>query len=128
MRDDLSLYEYYILLSESIDAEEDADLNFATLVAIGVNDPKRLNRWRRDSKNRNGGYIQGDTPFHSIAAFATSIAGSLKANGDAIDFARATGRSVAYMDKQGNLFDESGSPTERTPLTIIIRMDSELVH
>lgn len=122
------MYEYYVLLSESIEAEEDADLNFATLVAIGVNDPKRLNRWRRASKNRDGSFIQEDTPFHSIAAFAASIAGSLKANGDAIDFARATGRPVAYMDATGDLFDESGSPVERTPLTIIIRMDSELVH
>lgn len=112
VRDELTLYEFYPLLAESLDAEELDDYNLATMVAIGVNDPKRLKKWNWASSDRAGtrSSISGN-PFATLAQFAAA-GGDLSAKSDPFAFAKHTGRRIVFFDAEGNHFDEAGESVE----------------
>lgn len=112
VRDDIDLYEYWQLLATAYKAEELEDYNMASLVAIGVNDPKRLKRWKFSDPDLSG-KVKGN-PGETMARMAQLLSGGdMTPNGSAIERARATGRRIIYVVAENQYIDEQGNPTER---------------
>jgi len=121
------LWEYYCLLAEALDAEELEEYNEAVLTAIAFHNPKKLKNWKWASADKAGTVRTGRQGVAETIANVVweHTKGDIRPTGQAEEFARVTGRPLAYMDKAGNLFDAEGNPTERTPLTIIVRMETQ---
>lgn len=119
LRDDLTLFEYYCLLAESLDAEELEDHNTASLVAIGVNNPKAIKKWKWALPDK-AGTRPGAGPGSALVNAATLLSGGkMKASGKMQEFANATGRPFAYRMQDGSLVDVDGNTVKQTPEMVI---------
>lgn len=123
MRDSLDLYEFYVLLANSLRAEEREQYNLAKNVYTGVNNPKGLKNWKWYYDDvSTGTRIKGDTPQDSLIAFATSKIGHMEAHGNGLEFAKATGRPYGFLDSEGHLMNDFGQPIENIPGMVIIKL------
>ena len=105
VRDDIDLYEYWKLLAIACGNEEQEDFNFANLVAIAVNDPKKIKRLKPAS-------IETATKPTDFLVGMVAAMGNTKPTGSASEFARATGRRIIYATPAGYI-DENGQPVMR---------------
>lgn len=119
VREELTWFEYTVLLLHSLDAEEQRDYTLATMMAIGFHNPKHIKKLWRDHKRstvRRGGNVA-----ESIATFALQHSGGqIQATGQVESFANATGRPIAYRLSDGQIVDKDGKPVIRTPETIVV--------
>lgn len=121
---DITLWEYYCMLAEAAEARRDEDFSQAQISAIAYHNPKYLKRWQRDIKKQRQVGVGKEAMANSLVSFAMAAAGGdMRPTGNAIEFARATGRPIAYQQLDGSLLDEAGNPTERNALTIIIPVE-----
>lgn len=127
LTDRVDIFTYYCLLAEALDAEELEEYNHAAMTAIAFHKPGKINKWKWSSPDRAGTKPSGTQEItNSIAGFVVKqTGGRVEANGSAEEFARVTGRPLAYVDEAGNLFDSLGNPTEKTPSTIVIPMQRQ---
>lgn len=126
----MTLWEYYSLLAESLDAEELETFHLAQITNIGFNsDPKKLGRkWKWSTPDKAGtAKISPSDVAKSIVAFAISMGGDPSRGGNVEEYARATGRIVAYQHPSGGLFDKKGRSVEKTDNTLIVKMPEEMV-
>lgn len=125
LRDNVDLYEYWCLLAEAMDADELEDFNLAHMVYIGVNDPKRLKKWKWSSPDRAGTRPLAINPAASVTRFLTKdLRMNLKPTGSGLEYARATGREVVYADEEGHLFDDQLNPLiERPKDAVVLRLE-----
>jgi hypothetical protein len=62
---------------------------------------------------------------NNILNFAAKFTGGkFEPNGSAEEYAKATGRKVAYLSSDGRLFDKDGNPVVRDELTTVVRMET----
>jgi hypothetical protein len=90
--------------------------------------PKKLRRsWKWATPDKAGtASIDPTDVGKSIIAFAASLTGGdLRASGSAEEYARATGRVIAYRDKTGRLFNKEGQPVEKTDRTMVVNLPEE---
>jgi hypothetical protein len=116
VRDELNLYEYYVLLAEALDAQELDDHRVASLQAIAFHNPKGVKRWKWSSPDKAGTKsTHSSNPFAAMAAFAMQQTGGvLKKMSDPSMYADATGQTLLFVDNKGNHFDRQGKPAFKT--------------
>lgn len=115
MRDEIDLYEYWQTLAVAYDAEELDDYNTASLIAIGVNDPKRLKKWKFATQDKAGTKPQNNDASQALLGLALMTSGGdMKPSGDMTSFAQHTGRRIIYMVAQNEYVDGAGTPTVKT--------------
>lgn len=113
VRDEIDLYEYWKLLAIACANEERDDFTFANLVAIAVNDPKKIKRLKPAT---TGG---SDRPEDFLVGMVAAMGGT-KPSGTAEEFARATGRRIIYATPTGYV-DEQGQPTMRERNDLVLQ-------
>lgn len=131
VRDDIDLHEYWQLLAVSYDADERADHNFATLVAIGVNNPKKLRNWKYATSDKAGTRPENNDVTQSLIGFALmNSGGSLQGGGgDMNEFAYYTGRRIIHMVGQDMYIDQQGTPTIKTRDDLVLPLpQSQEIH
>lgn len=104
------------MLAVAYDADELDDYNTASLIAIGVNDPKRLKKWKFATQDKAGTKPQNNDANQSLIGLALMASGSanLQPSGDITSFAQHTGRRIIYMVAQNEYVDAVGTPTVKT--------------
>lgn len=131
VRDRIDLHEYWQLLAVAYDADERADHNFATLVAIGVNNPKKLRNWKYATSDKAGTRAESNDVTQTLVGFAMmNSGGSLQGSGgDMTAFAHYTGRRILYMVEQDRYIDQQGLPAVKTHDDLVLPLpQSEQVH
>lgn len=112
------------MLAEAAEARREEDFSQAQISAIAYHNPKYLKRWQRDIKKQQQAGVGKEAVANSLVGLAMAAAGGdMRPNGNAVEFARATGRPIAYQQLDGSLLDEAGRPIERNALTIIIPVE-----
>jgi hypothetical protein len=132
VRDDIDLHEYWQLLAVAYDADEREDHNFASLVAIAVNNPKKLRNWKYATPDKAGTRPESNDVTQTLVGFALMNAGgNFQGNtGDMTAFAQYTGRRIIHMVGENTFIDQSGEIVEKTrdDLVLPLPQSSEHVH
>lgn len=123
IRDDITIPEYFALLSVALGKEEEDRYMHALLTAIAFNDPKQVKKL----KPKKVDVLKGDG-FKTIAEFALKqTGGNLGGPGDPTAFAKATGRSIIYILDDGRFVNETGEFVERGLRDIVLPISRKAV-
>jgi hypothetical protein len=77
-------------------------------------------KWRWSSADQAGTRALSN-PSTTVVAMARAAGALNGPRGSALEFARATGRPIAYRDRDGNFIDEHNRPVEIQPgFTVVI--------
>lgn len=114
------------MLAIALDAEELDDYNQAILTSIGFNSTKKsFKRWKWSSPDKAGtipiSLTGKDGIAESVAAFALMHGGNIQPSaGGGEQWAKATGRTIAYLTDDGQLIDKEGVPVEKADVILPI--------
>lgn len=119
------------MLAVALDAEELEEYNMATIMAIAFNRPKTLKTWKWGSPDHAGTkpvYTSIRPAEAMVNLAATLLKGDISPSGSGEEWARVTGRTVAYLTEAGELVDAEGNPADKTELTIILPINKKKVN
>jgi hypothetical protein len=118
------------MMAIAFDAEEDQQYNDAMAMAIAFNNPKALKKWKRGTGGKMG--TRSVDPTDTVRGLASALvasSGSKPKAGSGVEFAKATGRPIVYYDDNGFMYDENMNPlAERTPYSVLVKLDKEVQH